>query len=82
MGKGKVRTKVNEGVRRREVPFVVYVWAMGLGFVGYLLVGRFALAGRPHPYHWAAGLLGIAAGVIVGWLWYRWRGDVVPGNRK
>ena len=67
---------------RREWPFVVYVWTIGLGLVGYLLVGEFALAGQPHPYHWASGLLGVAAGVIVGWLWYRWRGDVVPGGRR
>jgi len=67
---------------RWEWPFIVYVWTIGLGVVGYLIVGEFALAGRPHPYHWASGLVGVAAGVVVGWLWYRWRGDVVPGSRR
>lgn len=81
MGKSRAAAKGNQK-ERREVPFVVYVWAIGLGFFGYLIIGRFALAARPHPYHWAAGLLGIAVGVIVGWLWYRWRGDIVPGGGR
>jgi hypothetical protein len=58
-------------------PLVVYLWAIGLGLFGYLVIGRFALSARPHPVHWLAGLVGAAAGVGVGWLWYRYRGDVV-----
>ena len=61
--------------QRREWPVVVYFWAAGLGVAGYL-VGRVGLASQPHPIHWLAGLLGGAAGIPIGWLWYRWRGDV------
>jgi len=62
---------------RQEWPLVVYIWAMSLGLLGYLIVGRFVLASRPHPVHWAAGVVGVVLGVPVGWLWYRWRGDVL-----
>jgi hypothetical protein len=48
LGKPKGRNRKE----RREWPFVVYLWAMGLGLTGYLIVGRFILATRPHPYHW------------------------------
>ena len=61
---------------RQEWPLAVYLWAMSLGLLGYLIVGRFVLASRPHPVHWAAGLVGAILGIPVGWLWYRWRGDV------
>lgn len=30
----------------------------------------------PHPYHWLFGLAGGLAGIPIGWLWYRWRGDI------
>ncbi|OGO14096.1 MAG: hypothetical protein A2Z66_04325 [Chloroflexi bacterium RBG_13_66_10] len=65
--------------RRREEgwPLVVYLWIMGLGLLSYIVVGEMALRARPHPIHWAAALLGGVAGAGVGWLWYRWRGDVV-----
>jgi len=61
--------------RRKEWPVVVYFWIMGLGFVSYL-VARIALDGYPHPYHWLIALAGGIAGIGVGWLWYRWRGDI------
>lgn len=57
-------------------PLVVYVWIIGLGLIGYLL-GEIALATQPHPYHWLAALMGAVIGGFAGWLWYRWRGDVV-----
>ena len=61
---------------RKETPFVVWLWVMGLGFLSYV-VARIALDGYPHPLHWAFGALGIVMGYLVGWLWFRWKGDVV-----
>lgn len=61
--------------KRKETPAIVYMWAFGLAILGYT-VARVALNGQPHPYHWMAGLLGGLAGIPIGWLWFRWRGDV------
>lgn len=73
IAKRKAKTKPT----RQEWPLVVYMWAIGLGFGGYLIVGRLLLASRPHPIHWLAGLVGGLLGVPLGWLWYRWRGDIL-----
>ena len=62
---------------RQEWPLVVYLWILGLGFAVYVALGEFILGSRPHPIHWAAGLAGGLLGIPVGWLWYRWRGDVL-----
>jgi len=62
---------------RQEWPLEVYIWILGLGFGGYLVVGEFILGSRAHPIHWAAGLVGGLLGIPVGWLWYHWRGDVL-----
>jgi hypothetical protein len=40
------------------------------------VVFRIVLDGYPHPYHWLSALIGALAGIPIGWLWYRWRGDV------
>ncbi|HEU0294702.1 MAG TPA: hypothetical protein VFR47_18320 [Anaerolineales bacterium] len=64
-----------EGKKRKEWPVVVYLWAFGLGLFSYV-ISRFALDGYPHPYHWISGLIAGLAGIPIGWLWYRWRGDV------
>jgi len=55
---------------------VVYVGIFETGFLGYV-IGKIVLDGYPHPIHWASGLIGAVAGFFVGWLWYRWRGDVI-----
>lgn len=60
---------------RKEWPVVVYFWIMGLVFFTYL-AARFALDGWPHPYHWLVALVGGLLGIPIGWLWYRWRGDI------
>lgn len=62
--------------QKQEWPVVVYMWAMGSGLVGYLVVGEAVFESRPHPFHWLAGLVGALVGIGAGWLWYRWRGDV------
>jgi hypothetical protein len=77
MGRHAAKAKGKSRTNRREWPLVVYVWIIGLGFSGYLVVGRMILATRPHPVHWAAGLAGAVLGIPIGWLWYRWRGDIL-----
>ncbi len=75
------RTKVSKTVstietkKSREWPVVVYFWSFGLGILSYL-VARAVLDGQPHPYHWSIGIAGGVLGVGIGWVWYRWRGDV------
>lgn len=61
--------------KKREWPAVVYFWIIGLAFFSYI-IARIVLDAYPHPYHWASGIVGGALGVGVGWIWYRWRGDV------
>lgn len=61
--------------KRKEWPAVVYFWAFGLAIVSYA-VARAVLDGKPHPYHWLAALIGGLVGIPLGWLWFRWRGDV------
>ena len=63
------------GEGRKEWPAVVYFWAFGLAIVSYA-VARAVLDGKPHPYHWAAALIGGLVGIPLGWLWFHWRGDV------
>ena len=65
-----------EKEKRKEWPVVVYLWAFGLAILGYV-IARIGLSGLPHPYHWMSGLISGVAGVPLGWLWYRWRGDVI-----
>lgn len=62
--------------KHKEWPAVVYLWALGLAFLSYV-AARVGLSASPHPYHWLTGLLGGLAGIPLGWLWYRWRGDVL-----
>jgi hypothetical protein len=54
---------------------VVYFWSFGLTILSYAFA-RAALDGQPHPYHWGAALIGGIVGIPLGWLWYRWRGDL------
>jgi CHASE2 domain-containing sensor protein len=62
--------------KRREWPVVVYLWAFGLALVSYA-VARVVLDGLAHPYHWGGGIAGGLFGIGIGWLWYRWRGDIL-----
>ena len=73
MPKKLSKQKVKE---KKEWPVVVYLWAFGLALVGYLVVGEAVFESRPHPVHWLSGLIAGILGIGIGWLWYRWRGDV------
>ena len=61
--------------QKKEWPVVVYLWGFGLAILGYA-VGRVGLASLPHPYHWMSGVVGAVVGILIGWVWYRWRGDI------
>jgi len=58
------------------VPFVVLVGLFGLGLFGYVFSQMF-LPVEAHSLHWLIALIGAALGGVLGWLWYRWRGDLI-----
>ncbi|MBM3181754.1 MAG: hypothetical protein FJZ86_15600 [Chloroflexi bacterium] len=68
--------KKDDKKEKKEWPVVVYMWSFGLGILGYLIVGEGLFEVKPHPIHWLSGLVSAFAGIGIGWLWYRWRGDV------
>ncbi len=76
MSKAAVSRKLSAKKVRKDWPLVVYMWILGLGFMSYL-VTRIALNAYPHPIHWVSGVVGAIVGYFVGWMWYRWRGDVI-----
>ena len=76
MSKAAISRKSSPKKTQKDWPLVVYMWILGLGFMSYL-VARIALDAYPHPVHWASGAMGAVVGYFVGWLWYRWRGDVI-----
>ena len=61
---------------KKEWPVVIYFGMFGLGIMGYA-IARVVLDGYPHPIHWASGFAGAVIGFFAGWLWYRWRGDII-----
>ena len=75
------RIRVSKTARRSDItkskewPVVIYLWIIGLAIASYV-VARIALDAYPHPYHWLSALLGGIVGIPIGWLWYRWRGDI------
>jgi hypothetical protein len=69
-------TSAEKYQQRKEWPAAVYLWAFGLAILGYA-VGRVGLSYLPHPYHWLSGVVGAVLGILIGWGWYRWRGDVM-----
>ena len=58
------------------MPFVVFVGLIGLGLSGYVISQMF-LPVEAHPLHWLVALIGAVVGGFLGWLWYRWRGDII-----
>ncbi len=71
---GKARKKREES--SQGWPAVVYFALFGGILLGYV-IGRIALNGYPHPWHWLSAVAGGAAGFLAGWIWYRARGDIV-----
>lgn len=68
--------KTKEKTVRKEWPAVTYLSTFGGALLGYAIT-RVALNTYPHPYHWAGGLLGAILGLGGGWLWFRFRGDIL-----
>jgi len=76
MSKSVKSRKISGKKTRQDWPVVIYMWIFGLGIMSYI-VARIALDAYPHPVHWVSGVVGAIIGYFVGWLWYRWRGDVI-----
>ena len=58
-----------------EWPPVIYLWGFAMAFLGYLVVELISHL-KSHPIHWLTALGGGLVGVVIGWFWFRWRGDV------
>ncbi len=69
--KNKVSPQPEDGI-----PLITLVFMMSGFLLGYLL-GEILLALRPHPVHWLAGVVVMAAGYTVGRFVYRRHGDVI-----
>jgi len=78
MSNTKVSKKPNDLIVKKKngLPVVIFVWIIGLTFLGYL-IGRIVLDTYPHPYHWASALLGGVIGFVVGWIMYKLKGDII-----
>ena len=76
MSKHNERRKVGPSKDREVTPAVVYLAAVGTALVAYF-IAEVALGAKPHPIHWAALVGGGLLGIPLGWLWYRWRGDII-----
>jgi hypothetical protein len=78
MSKNKVLkdTRISEKKKRTEWPVVVYLCAFGLAIFGYTL-SNLGLLPLPHSYHWMTGVIGGVLGIIFGWIWCQWRGDII-----
>jgi hypothetical protein len=74
MRKKPSKQKFNE---KKEWTVVVYMWAFGFADLDYLIGETVFRTTQPHPIHWMVALIGGISGVGTGWLWYRWRGDVL-----
>ena len=57
-------------------PLVVFVGVFGPGLLSYVF-SQVVTAAEAHPSHWLAALGGAVFGGILGWVWYRWRGDII-----
>ncbi len=58
------------------IPFVVFVGLFGFGLLGYVF-SQVITAASDHPMHWLIAFGAAALGGVLGWLWYRWRGDII-----
>jgi hypothetical protein len=58
------------------MPLVVFVGAFGLGLLGYVF-SQIVTAAQAHPIHWLSALGSAVLGGVLGWLWYRWHGDII-----
>src|SRR5512147_640306 len=76
MSKPSKLASANSKTASGGIPFIVWVGLFGLGLLGYVFSQMF-LPVEAHSLHWLIALIGAALGSILGWLWYRWRGDII-----
>ena len=73
----KHKTKAEPSIKKEDWPVVVYMSALVVGILSYFVIGEAVLYPQPHPIHWLAGVVGVIIGIGVGWIWYRYRGDII-----
>ena len=58
---------------------VVYIWMIGLFFLIILCPAGIGIVSAPVSLVGSIpiGLAGTILGIPLGWLWYRWRGDII-----
>lgn len=75
----KYQKKPTKKLKQQDRLVVFHFWMIGLFFMIYL-VARLALEIYLHQLHWLSipiGLAGTILGIPLGWLWYRWWGDII-----
>ncbi len=55
---------------------MVVVGLCGSGLLGYVL-SQLILPVEAHSAYWGVALISAVLGAALGWLWYRWRGDII-----
>jgi hypothetical protein len=48
---------------------------VGLGILAYV-AGQVVLDANNHPVHWLLGFIGLVVGCLIGWIWYKFRGEM------
>ena len=76
MSKSREGKKAVPARDRDVTPAVVYLAAVGTALLFYF-IAEVTLGAKPHPLHWAALVGGGLLGLPLGWLYYRWRGDII-----
>jgi len=74
--KSKTRSRKPKTTPQDGISLVTLMSTLGGFLLGYL-GGEIGFAVRPHPVHWASGLLVAILGYILGEVIYRRFGDVI-----
>lgn len=74
--KGNKEPQTNKPDKAKEWPLIIFVWIGGIAVLSYVIVEMGWRDSLPHPIHWVVGMVGGLLGLLVGWVWYRVRGDI------